>query len=47
MSDDGDTEIRERTAEEKLESLSQRESVSEETRELARRLLEKRREGTL
>jgi hypothetical protein len=47
VNDDSDPEIRERTAEEKLESLSQRETVDEEVQELARRLLEKRREGTL
>jgi hypothetical protein len=38
---------RERSREEKLESLAQRESVDEEVRELARRALRKRREGSL
>ncbi|MDS0284745.1 hypothetical protein NDI86_21825 [Halomicroarcula sp. S3CR25-11] len=41
----GEPELRERTREEKLESLSRRESVTEETRELARRALRRRREG--
>lgn len=36
----------ERTREEKLKSLAQRESVSEETRELAKRALARRQEGS-
>jgi len=49
MPDDGDADngdhVRSRTREEKLEALAQRESVSEQTRELAKRALQRRREG--
>jgi len=48
MSTDNDTDPSlERTPEEKLKALLRRDDISEQTREIARRDLERRQEGSL